>query len=340
MTTYDQIPRGLLLACLALAGCLRSHPDEVVVYTALDREFSAPIFAEFTQQTGIRVLAKYDAESTKTVGLTNAIIAEAARPRCDLFWNNEILNTIRLERRGLLAAFQPIHAEQIPEAYRSPHARWYGFASRARVLLINTKRIPEAERPASIQDLADPKWKDRVGIAKPLFGTTATHAALLFASWPLDEAKDFWRRALENARIMSGNKQVARAVASGQLAWGLTDTDDAIIEHDAGFPVEIVFPDQEVNGLGTPLIPNTVCLLSGSPHPAAARKLADFLLSPQVEAKLARGRSAQIPILRNAEAASRLEMPRSLKTFDVNFSNAADQWDTAAAFLRANLALQ
>jgi iron(III) transport system substrate-binding protein len=321
-----------------MAGCLGSHPAEVVVYTALDREFSAPIFAEFTQQTGIRVLAKYDAESTKTVGLTNAIIAEAARPRCDVFWNNEILNTIRLERRGLLAAFQPANAEQIPEEYRSPNGRWYGFACRARVLLINTKLIPEAERPTSIRELASPRWKDRVGIAKPLFGTTATHAALLFASWPQDEAEEFWRRALGNARIMSGNKQVARAVASGQLAWGLTDTDDAIIEHDAGFPVEIVFPDQAVNGLGTPLIPNTVCLLSGSPHPAAARRLADYLLSPQVEAKLARGRSAQIPLLRNTSTASRLEIPLPLKTFTVDFSDAADQWNAAAAFMRANVA--
>ena len=83
--------RRLLLLCLGLAGCLRPNPNEVVVYTALDREFSEPIFAEFTKETGIRVLAKYDAESTKTVGLTNAIIAEAARPRCDVFWNNEII---------------------------------------------------------------------------------------------------------------------------------------------------------------------------------------------------------------------------------------------------------
>ena len=48
------------------------------------------------------MLAKYDDESTKTVGLTNVIIQEAGRPRCDVFWNNEILNTLRLEEKGLL----------------------------------------------------------------------------------------------------------------------------------------------------------------------------------------------------------------------------------------------
>lgn len=326
--------RGLLLLCIWLAGCLRPNPNEVVVYTALDREFSEPIFAEFTRETGIQVLAKYDAESTKTVGLTNAIIAEAARPRCDVFWNNEILNTIRLERHGLLAEFHPANAEQIPEQYRSPHARWYGFAARARVLLINTKRIPVSERPSSVMELADPKWKDRVGIAKPLFGTTATHVAETFAYWPAEQAQEFWRSVLENAQVMSGNKQVARAVSSGQLAWGLTDTDDAIIERDEGFPVEIVFPDQGAGGLGTPLIPNTVCLISGSPHGAAARRLADYLLSPEIEAKLALGRSAQIPLLRDTATVSRLELPASLETFDVSFDAAADEWNNAAAFVR------
>ncbi len=48
------------------------------------------------------VLSKFDVESTKTVGLVEAIIAERERPRCDLFWNNEILNTVRLEKLGLL----------------------------------------------------------------------------------------------------------------------------------------------------------------------------------------------------------------------------------------------
>ena len=329
--------RGLLLLCLWLAGCLRPNPNEVVVYTALDREFSEPIFAEFTKETGIRVLAKYDAESTKTVGLTNAIIAEAARPRCDVFWNNEILNTIRLEQRGLLAAFHPANAGQIPDQYRSPNARWYGFAARARVLLVNTKLIPESERPTSVLDLADPKWKDRVGIAKPLFGTTATHVAEMFAHWPAEKAQEFWRSVLENSQVLSGNKQVARAVSSGQLGWGLTDTDDAIIEIDEGFPVKIVFPDQEAGGLGTPLIPNTVCLISGGPHPAAARQLVDHLLSPAVEAKLALGRSAQIPLLSGTTTASRLQMPVSLKTLDVSFATAADQWNAAASFIHKHV---
>lgn len=79
-----------LLSCLLLAGCWRSTGSEVVVYTALDSEFSAPIFEKYTAATGVAVLPKFDAESTKTVGLAEAIIAEKDRPRCNVFWNNKI----------------------------------------------------------------------------------------------------------------------------------------------------------------------------------------------------------------------------------------------------------
>ncbi|MEM8866586.1 MAG: hypothetical protein AAGF31_13675, partial [Planctomycetota bacterium] len=81
----------LAVATVIVAGCGEPAPQEVVVYTALDEEFSKPIFDAFTRQTGIEVRARFDTESTKTVGLAEAIRAERDRPRCDLFWNNEAL---------------------------------------------------------------------------------------------------------------------------------------------------------------------------------------------------------------------------------------------------------
>ena len=340
------------IGCLVVTGCLRPQANEVVVYTALDREFSEPIFDDFTQKTGIRILAKYDTESTKTVGLTNALIAESNRPRCDVFWNNEILNTLRLEQRGLLAPFRPQREQEIPHKYRSPTGHWFGFAARARVLLVNTNLVTKAEFPKSVRATTDPKWKDRFAIAKPLFGTTATHAAVMFShgiatakasartSDSSEQAKRYWQTTLQYGQVLSGNKQVARAVASGQVSWGMTDTDDAIIEIDNGYPVEMVFPDQEHEGdatslpMGTPLIPNTVAIISGCPNRSQAERLINYLLSPEVETKLARGTSAQIPLLRSSKTPSRLPMPSSLRDMRVDYGAAAAKWDEAAAFLR------
>src|SRR5262245_37382896 len=211
----------------AVTGCGRWEAGgrpEVIVYSALDREFAEPLLQAYNKRTGVQVRPKFDIESSKTVGLTESIIAEASRPRCDLFWNNEILNTLRLKQKGLLASFHPSHGSAIPEAFKAKDGTWYGFAARARILLVNTQLVPEAERPKGLNDLIDPRWKGRIGLAKPLFGTTATQATCLFAVWGDAKAKAFFQALKANeARILSGNKQVALAVGAGEIAVGLTD---------------------------------------------------------------------------------------------------------------------
>jgi iron(III) transport system substrate-binding protein len=186
--------------------------------------------------------------------------------------------------------------------------------------------------------LLDPQWYDRVGIAKPLFGTTATHAACLFNVWGDAKAEEFFHAVKRNAQIMAGNKQVARAVATGQLAFGLTDTDDAVIEVEAGMPVEIVYPDQLEGGLGTLFIPNTLALIKDSPNPEAAEKLLDFLLSAEVERQLADGPSAQIPLREGVPASDRVKTPEQVRAMEVDFEAAAEVWDTAAKYLQSEFA--
>ncbi len=324
-----------LAAVCSLPGCFVSDKPGVVVYSALDKEFSEPILNSFSQNSGLKVAPKFDTESTKTVGLAEAIIAERKRPRCDVFWNNEIMHTLRLEQQGLLQSYASPLAKSYPEMYRSPKGDWYGFAARARILIVNTEVVPEAERPASIHDLADPKWRGKCGIAKPLFGTTATHAACLFQRLGEEEAKAFFTSLKDNdVEILSGNKQVAESVATGRLAFGLTDTDDAMVAIDQGQPVTIVYPDQAEGQLGTLFIPNTLAIIKDCPHPEAARRLVDYLLSPAVEARLAEGASAQIPLGADVKAKTRVETPRTIKAMQVDFSAAAEQWPAVREFIR------
>jgi iron(III) transport system substrate-binding protein len=325
-----------LVAICVLGGCTtRPSGPEVVAYTALDAEFSVPVFDDFKRETGIAVLPKFDTESTKTLGLYELILQEETRPRCDVFWNNEILNTLRLDRRGLLEPSPSTADDSRPEMYRSAKKTWHAFAARARVLIVNLEVVKDEKPPRSIRDLADGRWRGRVGMAKPLFGTTATHAACLFAYWGADDAKQFFQEVKDNhIQIMAGNKQVALAVGSGQLAFGLTDTDDAIAEIDKAMPVAIIYPDQAQGQMGTLFIPNTVCMIRGCPHPTLARRLVDYVLSPAVEEKLALGDSAQIPLSTEVDVQSRLKIPSGVRQMQVDFEAAADMWDTAAKFLR------
>ena len=332
----------VLLAILPLSvlGCRSSASEEVVVYTALDEGFSRPIFADFQTETGAAVVPKFDTEATKTVGLTEAILAERKRPRCDVFWNNEILNTLRLERAGLLEPYRSPAAKAFPDWSKSATGHWHGFAARARILIVNTKVVPEAERPTSIHDLAAEKWRGKAGIAKPLFGTTATHAACLFAALGESDAKKLFRAMKENdVRIEAGNKQVAVSVAAGRLAFGLTDTDDALGQIAEGHPVAIVYPDQRQDELGTLFIPNTLAIIKGGPNPEPARKLVDYLLSPDVERRLAAGPSGQIPLNTKVDVETKVKTPRDMKPMEVDWQKAADHWAEAAEFIRDEFAV-
>ncbi len=332
----------VLFATLLLTGCISKQENEVVILSALDREFSESILDDVSAELNIPLRKKFDIESNKTVGLTNEIILNSKRPRADIFWNNEILHTIRLERMGLLESYESPEAHRFTESFRSGTHHWFGFAARCRVLIVNTDLMPEpVQRPASVADLADPKYSRQCTLARPLFGTSATHAAVLFDQMGAEQAKVFYSRLADNCIIQGGNKQVAEKVAAGQFLFGLTDTDDAMVEIEKGRPVTIVFPDQSAHARGdfersldgALLIPNTVCLIKNSPNPTAARLVLDRLLRADIERRLAAGGSAQIPLANDVRQTSRLPGSDNLKIMKVDFYAAASAWPDAIKVL-------
>ncbi|MCI0339722.1 MAG: extracellular solute-binding protein [Planctomycetales bacterium] len=269
----------------------------VVLYCAHDVEYSRPIKDDFEKRTGIRVEFLTDEEMDKSVGLTGRLLQEKDHPRCDVFWNNEPGNSLRLRRAGILEPYKSPAAAGIPDDFLDADGTWTGFAARARVILVNTERVKPGEEPKGLEDLTDPRLRGQVGIAAPVAGTTATHAAMLFVARGDEKARDWFRRLRENGVVvLPGNGAVMRAVSSGELAAGLTDTDDAHVAVKKGSPVRVVYPDQEEGGLGTPVLPNTVMVVKGCPHPQEARVLVDFLLGREVETRLAACDSVQIPV--------------------------------------------
>lgn len=337
--------RALAIACVTVFshGC-GAPAERVVLYCAQDEEYAQAICTRFQQATSTPVHVKYDTESTKSVSLVAELVAEKRRPRCDVHWNNEILGTIRLARDGILEPYRSPQAEAFPASTRPDSGMWQAFAARARIILVNTKLVPEAQRPRSILELTEPKWRGKVAIAKPQFGTTATEAACLFEVMGTDKAQAYYRGLRDNeVQIVSGNKQVADGVGNGMFPLGMTDTDDAIEEVKAGKPVALIFPDRnapESSRMGTLFIPNTAALIKGAPSPEGGKKLIDYLLSPETEKFLATHGSHQIPLNPNvkAELPPQIETPRTVKAMRVDFEKAADLWDEVQSFLRSEFA--
>ncbi len=339
---------SLLLVAVSLAGC-PSGP-RVVLYCAQDREFAVGPLGEFTQKTGINVDSKFDTEADKSVSLYVELVNEKGRPRCDVFWNNEILSTIRLQKQGLLEPYDSPATAPFPAFCKAKDHTWHAFAARARVLVVNTKLVPEAERPRSLLDLTDARWKGKVVMARPQFGTTATQAACLFEVLGADRAKEFYRGlAANDVQLAPGNKQVAEWVGRGRTptghvaAVGMTDTDDALGEMENNPDVAMIFPDRDApkdGRMGTLFLPNTVCIIKGGPNPDGARKLVDYLLGEGVEAQLAEGEGHQIPLNPNVKAKlpAGMETPATVKAMEVDFEKAAALWDEVQDFLRREFA--
>jgi iron(III) transport system substrate-binding protein len=329
----------LALPLLPLAGCSRRE-SRVVLYCAQDQEFAEPLLADFARDTGLAVAPKFDTEANKSVSLAVELEREAGRPRCDVHWNNEVIGTIRLARKGVYERYESLNAAPFPDWTKAPDRTWQAFAGRARVLVVNTNLVAEPDRPRGLFDLLHPRFKDRLALAKPAFGTTATHAACLFDALGPNAAKDFFTKLKANGvNVVAGNKQVATGVSEGRFAAGLTDTDDALIELRAGKPVAVVFPDRDGSPahpkLGTLFIPNTLAVVKGDPNPDAARRLVDYLLRPETEKRLAEGGGFQIPLnpTVTANLPAGLLTPKEVKPMAVDFERAADRWEEAQTFL-------
>ena len=337
----------LLLACCA--GCTRSEP-RVVLYCAQDRDFAVPLLDDFHKITGLPVVPKYDTEKNKSVSLYEELVAEKNRPRCDVFWNNEILSTIRLQKQGLLEPYDSPSAKPYPAAAKAADHTWHAFATRARILIVNTRLVPGKDRPRSLLDLTDARWRNRLVMAQPQYGTSATQAVCLFQVLGSERAKKFYLDLKANGvQIAPGNKQVAEWVGQGrtpagqEVAIGITDTDDAMEEVRDKHDVVIVYPDRDASAdskLGTLFIPNTLAILKGAPNPEGARRLIDYLLSADVEKRLAEGESHQVPL--NAEVKAKLppqiEAPKSVRAMPVDFAKAADLWAEVETFVRQEFA--
>jgi iron(III) transport system substrate-binding protein len=296
----------------------RSNRPQVVLYCSVDQEIAEPIIAEFEKQSGIRVLAKYDTEASKTVGLAQRLRAEAATPAADVFWSGEIFHTIRLAREGLLA---PYRGEDGLATFADPNGCWYGFALRGRVIGYNTDRVPAAEAPRSLEDVLAAKWKGRLVMASPAFGTTGGDVASWFAHYGPDRAREILRGLKDNeVRLVSGNSTAVRMVATGQADICFTDTDDIYAGQRNGWPVAMSFLDQ--GGDGVLAIPNTAALVKGGPNPKNAQVLMRFLLSGDLERRLVESDSHNSPLC--AEVASQYPQYAIPHPLRVDYGRVAD----------------
>ncbi len=260
----------LALACTwLLASCSPSSSHSkapVIIYCAQDQVYAEPIFKAFEKETGIEVRAVYDNEAVKTVGLANRLLAERSHPQCDVFWGNEELRTRQLAAAGVFRATNG----------------WSAFGYRSRRIVVNTNQLSVAAAPHALSELTNNVWRGKLALAYPQFGTTSAYFNALRQEWG-DAGWQAWCKALAGNHpfLVDGNSVVVKLVGQGEAWLGLTDSDDIADGQREGLPIAMLPMTAE-----TLLIPNTVAVTRGAPHPGAADLLFAYLQRPDVAQRL------------------------------------------------------
>jgi len=308
-----------LIAILLLAwmSVMNRRQDALVVYCAHDLVFAESVLKDFETETGIKIVIVGDTEATKSLGLVKRLIAEKYTSKCDVFWNNQVLGTMQLADEGILSPYQGPGFQRIPERYKHPDGLWTGFAGRLRVNIINTDKL-DPEDDAAIESLFTADDRSRVTIANPIYGTTLTHVS---TQWKANgaEATKIWHQLMQDhgMKVVQGNATVKNLVAEGICDIGWTDTDDFFVAVDDNKPVAmkpIRIQDKTI------CIPNSVAIIQGTKQRTKAEKLVDYLLSKEVELRLAKGRARQIPLGEFDES----ELPEDVRPL---YQMAKDSWD-------------
>ena len=305
---------AICFLAILFAGCNRhrdasspasSSATSVVLYTSVDEPYVRPLVEQFQRQTGIAVTLLTDSEASKSVGLAGRLEAEKDHPKADVWWDNECFLSIRLADEGVLSPYDSPAAADLPPQYKDAAHRWAGSVLRVRVLVSAPMAGGGGAKPARLADLLRPEWKGRIAIARPTAGTTGGHVAALYVAWGDDRADAFFKALHDNGvHLVGGNSMVADSVARGDLLAGLCDNDDAASAVAEIGKLDMALPDQAEGEPGTLAMPCAVGLIAGCPHPDAARKLIDYLLSASVDRALVQAHFAWCSA-RNPAAAGR-----------------------------------
>lgn len=282
------------VALAGLGGCRGgAGAGRVVLYSSLDAHMLRPVLAAHRAEGGDRVALAGDTEATKTTGLVERLLAERDRPRGDVWWSSEPFATIRLAREGVV------------------ERPWRMVGRRARVVAINTARVAIDPDPArgvrhprqfheGLAELPVSRWRGRIGVARPRFGTT--RGAIAYELVRRGEAAyAAWLELLKQreVRLYDGNSAVVRGLAQGEIDAGFTDSDDALIVMPQGWPIGIL---QGGGPDATPMmgIPTTIALIRGGPNAEGGRRLIEFLSSPRTERVLIESEARFAPLEESA----------------------------------------
>ncbi len=292
--------RQLTLAtALILAGTAACAQQQVVnIYSARHYPSDEALYSGFTKATGIKI-NRVDADDA---GIVSRLRAEGAASPADVILLVDAARLWRGEAEGL---FQPVKSrvldESIPAQFRGQAAAdgssaWYGFSTRARVIVYDKIKVKK-EDVDTYEELGEPKNKGKLCIRSgshpynlSLFGAVLEHLG--------EQKTEAWLKGMVDNMARApkgGDTDQIKAVASGECGIAVTNSyylarlmrstkaeDQAVVER-----VGVVFPNQGTWGTHVNIAGGAVA--KHAKNQGNAVKFLEYLASPEAQEHFADG---------------------------------------------------
>lgn len=292
-TITSAIISTAIATCLALASAHAAAQDSINVYSARHYQSDDALYAQFTKATGIAI-NRVDANDA---GIIARLKAEGAASPADVILLVDATRLHKAEQDGL---FQSVNSsvlnKRIPAHLRAPSNQWFGFSTRARVIVYDPKRV-SASDVATYEQLAAPVNKGKVCLRTgthpynlSLFGSVAVHdGEAATQQWLAGLAANLARKP------QGGDTDQIRAVASGECAIAVANSyylarlmrSDKPADQAVAKAVAVVMPNQATTGTHLNVAGGAVA--ANAPHKAGAVKFLEYLASDAAQAHFADG---------------------------------------------------
>lgn len=273
---------AMAIAGVTVTGAAKAADPVVNVYSYREPQLVEPLAKAFTEATKIQVNVVFAKD-----GLIEKMVAEGRNSPADLLLTPESGLLVQAKAADVTRAVSsPVLAAAVPVEYRDSEGHWFALTRRARVVYASKERVKQDA--ITFEELADPKWKGKVCVRSGQH----TYNLALFASMIAhngEEKTEAWLRGLKAnlaRKPAGGDREQVRDVFAGlcDLAigntyyMGLMQTNTKQPEQQKwAESVKVLFPNRE--GRGTHVNISGVSMARYAPHPEAALKFMEYLVS-------------------------------------------------------------
>ena len=265
---------------------------EVFIYADYGSSVASKYFDNFTNATGIKVVATYGAMGD----LEGKLIADAASPQADILFGGAPSAYISAESHGIFQSYTPAAIANQSEylhggLWRSANWTWYPFTYAVLGLSINTHNLPANEIPTSFLNLTNPMYKGKIILENP---STSTTTGLAFYSLVYQY---YMQKANNNTATAQSNfKTYMSALMNNSVAPFQSDDENAEValgqSNSAAITIDwtympSLYHSEDGYALSPDLLNSTVLgptamsIVKGAPHMTYAEDFVNWVLSKQ-----------------------------------------------------------